>query len=384
MKQTIIKTKISTTVGVAIAVLAISTLLAAAVTFTYSRCTSNPTVRSSNYCIGGGFSNAMFCGGDYNDIPDSEQMAVLVSECTKRKCEYRCMDGYYKSDNSCVQESPTRDGNLLNNSNLPESSGMSVCTGHVPLNASVCSGSTVSVPAGTQISLVDQCTSGGKCEYTCSKEKGYVKIGNVCVCEDSTKCSNIVQTCFRCGAHYPDYKCSGKMFANADYCHCDMYNIPPEEEQRALVGECTARKCEFVCNAGFTKVGDRCVALGLLPREYVEGSMNEDSVLAILALQPLAGGAQVRTTADQAIEQASENWGEVERYISCIGRPPVKAALCPGDDKNLGGPTIRTLVSSCGSGKCEYICDSEHVFYETAMGDYCLEKSKWGVGTDSN
>lgn len=48
--------------------------------------------------------------------------------------------------------------------------------------------------------------------------------------------------------------------------------------------------------------------------------------------------------------------------FSCTGSDPANADLCPGDDAGLSAQTAKSIVSSCGAPKCEYVCKSTHIF----------------------
>ncbi len=43
---------------------------------------------------------------------------------------------------------------------------------------------------------------------------------------------------------------------------------------------------------------------------------------------------------------------------TCTGTTPSNATLCSGDDTNLTADTAKTVVSSCGTPKCEYTCNA--------------------------
>lgn len=47
---------------------------------------------------------------------------------------------------------------------------------------------------------------------------------------------------------------------------------------------------------------------------------------------------------------------DIESAFSCTGNDFGNAVLCDGSDQNLTANTTKSLVSSCGSGKCEYVC----------------------------
>ncbi|MDR3169516.1 MAG: hypothetical protein LBU27_07365 [Candidatus Peribacteria bacterium] len=60
-----------------------------------------------------------------------------------------------------------------------------------------------------------------------------------------------------------------------------------------------------------------------------------------------------------------DNLGGIACY-SCQGVAPDNATLCPEDNTELTANTNRTLVSSCGSAKCEYTCNAEYTLQNGA------------------
>lgn len=56
---------------------------------------------------------------------------------------------------------------------------------------------------------------------------------------------------------------------------------------------------------------------------------------------------------------------------SCTGTDPSNAEICVDDSLNLTADTVKKLVSSCGTAKCEYICNNGY-HYESG---YCVENT---------
>lgn len=56
--------------------------------------------------------------------------------------------------------------------------------------------------------------------------------------------------------------------------------------------------------------------------------------------------------------------GSGEGFI-CTGSDPSNSAICSGDNQNLTANIPKTLVSSCGAPKCEYVCQTGYVFNPT-------------------
>lgn len=48
---------------------------------------------------------------------------------------------------------------------------------------------------------------------------------------------------------------------------------------------------------------------------------------------------------------------------NCTGAAPSHATICDGDDQGLGSDTPITLVSGCGTPKCEYACNNPYIKY---------------------
>ncbi|MEK7153295.1 MAG: fibronectin type III domain-containing protein, partial [Patescibacteria group bacterium] len=104
------------------------------------------------------------------------------------------------------------------------------------------------------------------------------------------------------------FSCTGTTPSNAGLCSGDDASLTADTA-KTLVSSCGSPKCEYTCNSGYTLSGGSCV-----PITY-----------------------------------------------SCTGTTPSNANLCSGDDALLTADTAKTLVSSCGSPKCEYTCNSGYV-----------------------
>lgn len=182
---------------------------------------------------------------------------------------------------------------LLSCSPPPAPTGGAVnyfCSGQIPEQARLCAVDDENVTKTTPITLVHACTVGTKCEATC--RPGYQKVGDICWSAPG--------------------KCLGGVPRNAELCGDDDIFVS-ETVLRAVVPICTAeRKCEYLCQAGYTLTGNQCLRK-LLP----------------------AG--------------------------KCFGPYPQNAELCDDDNIGLTVNTRRTIVSACDEAKCEYTCKPGYV-----------------------
>ena len=115
------------------------------------------------------------------------------------------------------------------------------------------------------------------------------------------------------GSNTTTYSCTGSGFANAVLCTGDSANLTMNTT-RTLVSACGSPKCEYTCGTGYVK-------------------------------NATANICQLNTTTT----------------YSCVGSGFANAVLCTGDSNNLTMNTNRTLVSACGSPKCEYTCGTGYV-----------------------
>lgn len=221
-------------------------------------------------CIGTDPANATLCSGDSTGL-SVDTGKTAVSSCTATKCEYQCNSGYVLSGGQCVPATCT--GNNPANSTMcaNDASGLTTnvakslvpactatkceftcssgyvysggtcrlaaCTGTVPSNSYLCGSDDVGLISDTNRTLVGTCTAGTKCEYICSA--GYTFDGTSCVVSPTPQCTGLVPS-------------------NATLCSGDDTGLSVDTA-RTAVGACTATKCEYSCNAGYTYSGGSCV-----------------------------------------------------------------------------------------------------------------------------
>jgi len=121
--------------------------------------TGNPFCKLAEYnCTGNAPSHATLCMGSDQGLT-IDMPRTLVSSCTGGKCEYTCDSGFPYENGVCKTSNPT-------------------CTGSVPANATLCSGSDQGLTADTPRSVYDFC-GANKCAYTCTGM--YVNDNGSCV-----------------------------------------------------------------------------------------------------------------------------------------------------------------------------------------------------------
>ncbi|MGE0268492.1 MAG: hypothetical protein AB7S78_08575 [Candidatus Omnitrophota bacterium] len=234
-----------------------------------------------NVCTGATPSNASICSGDGTNIPgNSDVSRTLVGACTAgTKCEYICNDGYNFGGASC---------------------DVNICTGAIPINATICSGDDINIPGNADVgrTVVAACTAGTKCEYICDDGFNFDGSGctnlNQCIgavpantticsgddanipgnsdvprtvvpaCTVGTKCEYICTDTYHDGGGVCDPNiCIGSVPANAAYCSGDDTNIPGGTNMnRSLVITCGAPKCEYQCNSGYSVDAGACAEDG--------------------------------------------------------------------------------------------------------------------------
>lgn len=115
----------------------------------------------------------------------------------------------------------------------------------------------------------------------------------------------------------PTMSCTGQIPVNANLCSGDDMGLSQNVE-RLLQSSCTARKCEYTCQAGFVldDLGTSCIP--------------EDS--------------------------SGVNY-------FCEGQVPANSVMCPGDNQGLDNIISRSLVENCTAAvKCEHICSAGYRF----------------------
>ncbi|MCB9719835.1 MAG: hypothetical protein H6756_03085 [Candidatus Omnitrophica bacterium] len=230
----------------------------------------------ANVCTGAPPLNAAICLGDDTNIPGNGDLALtLVPACTPGTwCEYACDDGYHLESGACA---------------------VNVCTGTIPINATVCTGDEANISGNSNVArtVVSSCTAT-KCEYTC--DDGFNYNGSDCeslnqcigaVPADATLCPGddaniggnsdvtrtVVPACtagtkceYTCvDTHHEDAGacianvCLPPSYTNASYCSGDDSNVPGGADMVSqLVITCSATKCEYECDSGYSVNGGIC------------------------------------------------------------------------------------------------------------------------------
>ncbi|MBZ0167058.1 MAG: hypothetical protein K8I00_09650, partial [Candidatus Omnitrophica bacterium] len=179
----------------------------------------NDGVCDINICTGVVPINATGCAGDEANISGNANVArSVVGSCTVgTKCEYTCDDGFNYNGTDCES--------------------LNQCIGPVPLNTTLCPGDDINIGGNSDVprTAVPACTAGTKCEYICDDTHH----------EDAGTCVANV--------------CLAPTFANASYCPGDDTNIPGGADLASqLVITCSATKCEYDCDNGFSVNGGIC------------------------------------------------------------------------------------------------------------------------------
>ncbi len=242
-----------------------------------------------NVCTGTDPANATMCTGDSSGLSANTAKTVATA-CGTPKCEFTCNSGFVKSGNTCVP---------------------AVCTGSDPANATMCSGDNTGLSADTAKTVAAAC-GVPKCEFTCNS--GYLISGNTCVqscpagqvwngsacvsacpagqtwngsaCVSSCPTGQVwngsacVLTCpegqtwngSACVAMCtsgqvwdgtacvtPQFSCTGSIPSNSALCASDNLGLT-SDTPRTLAASCGAPKCEYLCNGGYVKSGNTCVA----------------------------------------------------------------------------------------------------------------------------
>jgi hypothetical protein len=250
------------------------------------------------------------------------------------KCQAECDSGY--DFNSYLVS-------CINRSNPP------TCVGEPPSNASPCPGSVLNLVDYARRNLVASCSSPAvPCSYSC--DDGYRFESGFCVPGSPYVCTGPI----------PDhsYLCLG------DGVGLD-HNTP-----NTLVASCTdGTKCEYVCEAGYHKEGSFCVqdtgaCLGenianasMCPNDARDVNGNYYKYLVASCSSPEGSYPWCQFTCDSGFTFVP---GEVVLENSCqalcTGTDFNNAVLYAGDDTNLSQNTMKTLVDSNTSAKCEYHC----------------------------
>ncbi len=123
------------------------------------------------------------------------------------------------------------------------------CQGAVPANAVLCAGDGTGLVANANRLLVNSCTNGAKCEYTCTA--GYSLL------------LNRVTGVLECQRPAPAVLSCQNVPVNAVACAGDDTGLTIQSARTAVlvagVNACTARKCEYTCNAGSVLQNGQCV-----------------------------------------------------------------------------------------------------------------------------
>ncbi|MBI2173043.1 MAG: hypothetical protein HYT73_02405, partial [Candidatus Aenigmarchaeota archaeon] len=224
------------------------------------------------------------------------------------------------------------------------------CTGTPPANSDICSGDNTGLSTDTPITLVSSCGTP-KCEYAC--RTGFTKQGSTCV----------PQT----------FSCTGTAPSNSELCFNDNTGLTINTSV-TLVGACGSAKCEYTCASGYTKQGSICepsspfICTGQIPPNS-DLCLNDNTGLSVstpITLTDSCGAPKCEyRCASGFVKQGTAC---VAAPISvCTGTPPSSSEQCQGDSTGLTQNTQITLVNSCGTPKCEYVCGSGY----TKQGNQC-------------
>ena len=158
------------------------------------------------------------------------------------------------------------------------------------------------------------------------------------------------------------YACQGTIPSNATLCSGDNASLTANVSN-SLVSTCGNNKCEYTCNSGYKLSNNQCGKItyscqGSAPANATLCSGDNASLIANVSnsLVSTCGNNKCEYTCNSGYK-LSNNQCEKITY-SCQGSAPANATLCSSDNLNLTANVNKSLVSSCGTSKCEYTCNS--------------------------
>lgn len=156
--------------------------------------------------------------------------------------------------------------------------------------------------------------------------------------------------------------CMGEFPEHSSQCYGDDQGLN-QDLSKALVPRCTdARKCEFICSAGYNYENGACrlppvIGCGVVPcTNGVNCSLVTGSPSQVA--QPWVKNAtSCGFTCNEGFEGEFCNRITTQPVYSCLGAVPNQAVLCDGDEANLTLDQSRIVVTQCSLGrKCEFTC----------------------------
>jgi len=212
----------------------------------------------------------------------------------------------------------------------------------------------------------------------------FTAIGNT---TDRYLCANangVVELC----SENPNYTCTGSAPTNASMCSGDSAGLTSNTPV-TLAGVCGTPKCEYTCNTNFYLENGACVPTTTYHWEVTSwGQCTTNSGLKTRTVRcidsfgtsvadNLCVQNNISVTGTLLPDVNSDGIPDRTQSCSfgCTGTVPNgETVICPGDNTGLTADTPRTLVSSCGTPKCEYSCTGDG---HTIANGQCVCAPSW-------
>ncbi len=195
------------------------------------------------------------------------------------------------------------------------------------------------------------------------------------------------------------FSCIGAVDSNAIICEGGDTNLDVNYEKTLISSSSNcdpSRKCEYFCKINYYKKAEECLPLSSL---VCEGSSFENATLCVnddvLLTTPNLINKLIESSvicSDRKCEWycnegyhigSGINSNKCVPYV-CDGNIDPNAMMYYLDDTGLSGPTVKSLVESNSTNKCEYFCKTGFHKGEGIDYDKCLADNYFCLGEFSN